>query len=772
MTSILDKVRGRSVAEFRTRGVHALFARLERIQGFVRRSPGVGVVRTVSFSSSNGFASLGLNPDGPKTIAHAVAKRDPAWASSVRVQLRNLEQGRVALLGYSGLAIDHPPRWHREPVSGREAPRLHWSRINHLDTALVGDHKILWEVNRHQYLLAPAMCWLLDHDERAFDLVRRHLDSWLAENPPGRGVNWVSSLEIAYRAITWCWLLWLLSDAPWGELRSRVLASLEAHGRHIERYLSTYSSPNTHLTGEALGLFYLGTVLQGSRYARRWRAKGAAILEEWLDRQVLPDGVYFEQASQYHRYTVEIYLHYALLAQSTGWSVAPAVRDRLGRLCEVLRSIASADGRIPLLGDDDGGLLLPLDERPPDDVSAVLLAGAVFLGRPELAPPAASPGLAYWLCGLKATQGLTDGGETTPAWRDVDFADGGLAILRDGWTPGDAVAVIDAGPHGVRSCGHSHADALAMTLNLGGSPLFIDRGTLTYTGSQRNEYRSTRSHNTLEIDEESSVTPGMAFKWLNVPERAHGAVYCSAEITGFSGLALGHAGGARPSRHKRQVLHLRGGGWVVLDRGERTGARCGIVRWQLAFGLRAEPLDERAVMIYSKEGAVLATVLAPVATGLRVTPRGVSPRLGSELPAYVLEIEVTDSLTALTVIVPGRLRDLTVNAANAGGRPGPSCAWRDDFGRHFVSLSSLHDEREGLEIAADLCWKIDRATPASGCLPCPEILAVSGMRSMRMGFSEGRVTTPSAIIGKMAVLEKVSGQWINRRVWEPRGAHG
>jgi hypothetical protein len=424
-----------------------------------------------------------------------------------------------------------------------------------------------------------------------------------------------------------------------------------------------------------------------------------------------------------------------------------------------------------LLGDDDGGLLLPLDGRPPDDVSALLLAGAVFLNRPELVLPGASPGMAYWLCGLEATHRLTEGGAASPAWRDVSFPDGGLAVLRDGWAREDAVSVIDAGPHGALSCGHSHADAMAMTLTLGGSPLFIDRGTLTYTGAQRNDYRSTRSHNTLEVDEESSVAPDMPFKWLSVPERARGGVYCSGAVTGFAGLAFGHSGGPRPSRHERQVLHLRAGAWVVLDRGERPGARCAVVRWQLAPGLRSEPLDERSVTIFSKEGTVLATVLAPVSRGVRVTARGASPRLGSELAAQVLEVEATDSLTALTVIVPGRVWDLTVTAS-AHGHPDSSCAWRDDSGRHFVSRSSLRDESTGLEVSADLCWRINRAPSSSSCDPSPEILAVSKIRSIRMGISEGRVTTPSEIIGKMAVFEKVSGQWMNRRVWEPRGAHG
>jgi hypothetical protein len=47
------------------------------------------------------------------------------------------------------------------------------------------------------------------------------------------------------------------------------------------------------LTGEALGLFYAGTLLPELEGAKRWQALGHKILLAELNRQVLPDGVYF-----------------------------------------------------------------------------------------------------------------------------------------------------------------------------------------------------------------------------------------------------------------------------------------------------------------------------------------------------------------------------------------------------------------------------------------------------------------------------------------------
>ena len=295
---------------------------------------------------------------------------------------------------------------------------------------------------------------------------------------------------------------------------------MQAHGLHVERYLSTYFSPNTHLTGEALGLFYLGTVLPESPHASRWRTTGARILESWIDRQVLPDGVYFEQSTQYQRYTAEIYLHYVMLSRSTHWPVAASVIASLNRQFDVLRSLADGSGRMPLIGDDDGGLLLPLDHRPPDDVAGLLLAGAAALNRPDLViPDRVESAMAEWLCGPDDALAVLATTRALPDWTDMHFRSGGVVVMRTGWAAADAVAVVDAGPHGAMNCGHAHADALSMTLTLGQTPLFIDRGTASYVGPDRNRFRATASHNTLEIDAESSVTPRGPFQWGQVPPR-------------------------------------------------------------------------------------------------------------------------------------------------------------------------------------------------------------------------------------------------------------
>lgn len=747
MLRIIRQLRGRSLSELRFRGTQALAAQAERLRLALGPEPVYRADRVAPeallLSIDQTLAMLGGVAQQPDEIVSGLARLDPAALTLVRDRTRQLHAGVVQILGLPALAVGSIPQWHREPVSGVAAPKVHWSKVRYLDVNVVGDHKSLWELNRHQYLLAPALSWLADGSDADFQLVQKHLTSWLHENPPSIGVNWASSLEVAYRAIAWCWLLWLLQRAPWNQsLLSRLGDALLRSGLHVERNLSVYFSPNTHLTGEALSLFYLALLLPRSGYTDRWRAKGASILEGWLTRQVYPDGVYTEQAALYQRYTAEIYLQYSRLAQACGQPVSAALTRSLHAQFDVLRSMASADARLPMVGDDDGGQLLPLDQRSPELLAGVLLAGATALNRPELMPSQPCfPALSYALCGVAHTNRMMDNSvpPSEPTWRSRYFPDGGVAVLRDDWSADAAVAVIDAGPHGVLSGSHAHADALSMTLSLGAQPLFIDRGTLTYVGAERNEFRSTASHNTLEFDGESSVTPLGPFQWGPRPARPAGGLSVYERVTLFRAQASGHPESPRPSMHQRAIAHAPRGAWLVLDAGERPGSKRVVVRWQLAAGLTVTARDQ-LLEIREGGGQLLAELAMLGVRSLVQSVRQVSCQYGHGTAAVVIEAQAESAGQVVTLIVPAggpgggsRLR--------ASREPGASiCEWTDSGGRHQLwapeaAGAPLHT-RGGVSAVAQALWLTAPASQvAAGALE-PELVVALGASRLGVGSHE------------------------------------
>jgi hypothetical protein len=170
-----------------------------------------------------------------------------------------ITSGKFDLLGYRDLSFGDPIDWHLEPTSGKRIPLIHWSKLDYLDAGVAGDKKVTWELNRHQYFVTLGQAyWLTGHDRYA-QTFTQHLDSWMDANPPKLGINWASSLEVAFRSMSWLWAFYFFKSSPSlnPETCKRACKFLYLNARHLESYLSTYFSPNTHLTGEALGLFFL-----------------------------------------------------------------------------------------------------------------------------------------------------------------------------------------------------------------------------------------------------------------------------------------------------------------------------------------------------------------------------------------------------------------------------------------------------------------------------------------------------------------------------------
>ena len=181
---------------------------------------------------------LPLLPD-PAAVVRAVASTPLA----VRIETiaRQVLDHRFPLLGLeieTGAEID----WSRDYVNGVSNPTPYFRLLPYLEFSRVGDHKCIWELNRHQHLVILAQAWLLT-DERAYlDELTRQLDSWWEKNPFQRGINWTSALEVAFRALSWIWVYHLAGVAFEPSFRRRFLTGLYRHGKHLacEPVLSTF----------------------------------------------------------------------------------------------------------------------------------------------------------------------------------------------------------------------------------------------------------------------------------------------------------------------------------------------------------------------------------------------------------------------------------------------------------------------------------------------------------------------------------------------------
>jgi len=519
------------------------------------------------------------------TLAPAIHERFPHALAHATARADNLLAGRYDLLGYRDLtfpdgrgAVD----WHLDPVHGCHAPQGFWSDVPYLDPKC-GDHKIIWELNRHQHWLALGRAFWLTGDVRYRQRFLLELSSWLDANPPLTGINWASMLELGFRCISWTWALAFFADLsatdeePW---IVDLLLALDKQLTHIEQNLSYYFSPNTHLLGEALALYVCSRALPLLRCSPEREDLGRRVLLDEARRQIASDGGHVERSTHYHRYTLDFYLLALIVSRITGDPAAAEFERAVLRLTEAARLLADDEGMLPQIGDDDGGMLFPVAGRPPRDIRDSLAAASVLLKRPDLRI-GELPEEAYWLLAhpsfaigqslQERRRGNRGRGAKSAALRET-----GYYISRSG--RGDHL-LIDGGVHGYLNGGHAHADALSLTLTVAGVPLLVDPGTGAYTIDQplRDRLRSSQMHNTLVVDDRSQSMAKGPFSWSTVARSRVRRWKTHKLFDYFEGVHDGY----HPIEHRRHVLTRRGDLMVVADLVTGQGVHTASVHWHV-----------------------------------------------------------------------------------------------------------------------------------------------------------------------------------------------
>jgi hypothetical protein len=589
---------------------------------------------------------------------------------------RALEK-RFDLLGYRDLSFGDPIDWHLDPVAKRRAPFVHWTVLDPLDATLVGDSKVVWELNRHQWFLTLGQAYRLTGDERYAGMFADTIREWLQANPPGMGINWTSSLEVAFRLISWCWALALFRGAAalTAELRASLVGGIATHASRVERYLSYYFSPNTHLTGEALGLFYAGTLFPAMPAAARWQRLATDILVCEAERQILPDGVFIEQATCYQRYTAEIYLHFVILAARNGVAVPDGVIRCLESLFDALLTLRRPDGSLLQIGDADGGWLLPLEPRQPGDASGVFSAAAAVLRRGDYAW--ASGRLrpeVLWLLGTAGADVLARLEPVLPAQTPSRLLpDGGYVVMRTNWGNEADQIILDVGPLGCPvSGGHGHADLLSIQASFRGQPYIVDPGTFSYTPDEgwRGYYRSTAAHSTVEIDQVGQAVPRGAFGWVSRP-RAQLIRWTSTPA--FDSATAEHRAYTRlqdPVIHRRAVHFVKPRYCVVVDDLEGAAEHRISLRFQLAP--MSVTLDPRGWIRASRDiekGGLLLHVFATSALETAVLEGETDPKQGWVSPDYGRHQPAPVLVCSLTAVLPVRLITLLLPRDDLSASP-------------------------------------------------------------------------------------------------------
>lgn len=522
-------------------------------------------------------------------------ERAANWREAVIRQADGVLDHRLRLFDLGFHPLGESINWNYEYKAKRQTPTGFSADIDYRDHAEAGDCKFVWELSRHHHLVVLGRAFALTRDERYASGVVEQIESWMKQCPYGTGMNWRSPLELGIRLINWACAMELLrgSTAVTRAFLESWLPVVRLHLWEIARNYSRYSSANNHLIGEAAGVYVASRCFPMLRGARAWGEESKALLIREIERQTSDDGGNREQAFGYHLFVTQFFLFAGLSGRNTADDFPAEYWRRLERM--FLFAAAFLEGGYPpMYGDADDGYVLDLGNGP-HDAAPLMAVGATLFERPELAAVAGGYSeAAWWTCG---DEGGTQFERIAKRNENETFISRALSqtgywLLQCGdRSSHDRISLtFDCGPLGYQSiAAHGHADALSVTLRIGGRDILVDPGTYDYFshGDWRDYFRSTAAHNTLELDGLDQSEPLGRFLWGRRAEAKCVEWTDKPDETIVAGEHDGYQRLSSPAVHKRRV-RLDKKDRVVEIRDEVVGDGEHEVKISLHFGEECE----------------------------------------------------------------------------------------------------------------------------------------------------------------------------------------
>ena len=403
-----------------------------------------------------------------KTVLNGLFSNYSVWGKSDNLFIQKAEEIiniGMSILGSSKKTAEEIP-WDTDIKSGFIWPSgKYYHDYTIIDFSNNADVKVPWEISRCHDLVALGLAYQQTKDDKYSQKILERIDDWIDKNPWMYSINWTCSMDIAIRAVNWMWAIFLVdeSNLVTDAFCQRFSKSIYQHGFFIYNNIENGERYNgNHLISDLVGLVYIGLFLRGNNKAEIWYkyAKGALFNE--IRVQFLPSGFHYERSLAYHRLVTEMIGHTISLMERTGECIPLDIQHRVALMQQAIEKVKKSNGHLPNIADNDDGHFLPYIKLPAFDKKDLNHMGI------------------------------------------ENFPDVGFAIYRsDKYYLFVTNSGISKYPEkGQYNTAHTHCDLLSFELSLGGTDFFVDAGTCNYTGNleKRDEFRSTKKHNTIQID--------------------------------------------------------------------------------------------------------------------------------------------------------------------------------------------------------------------------------------------------------------------------------
>ncbi|MBC8351297.1 MAG: alginate lyase family protein [Planctomycetes bacterium] len=472
----------------------------------------------------------------------------------------DLERGVTRYFEHLSVRTGNPPAWNSNGLTGKKLPSdRHWSDIRDFGS---GDIKVVWEPSRFAFTYALVRMYWRTGDDSFAEMFWQLVEDWRENNPPQYGPNWKCGQEVALRVMAWCFGFFGFADSPATTAhRLSLLAQMIAvSGKRIHGNLSyALSQQNNHGIGEATGLFTIGLLFPEFRDANHWKRTGRKLLERLGRQLIYDDGGFSQHSLNYHRVMLQNYIWSLRLGELHSERFSSELYDRIDNAGKLLLQLQDkASGEVPCYGQNDGALILPLNNCKPRDFRPVVQAAAQLTRRTHEYDRGPWDEDILWLFGRDAV----DASCRPTEQNDLAAKDSGYFTLRGS----NGFTFVRAAKFRHRP---SQADCLHTDIWWRGQNIAVDAGTYSYNSTEPwdNPLSRTEYHNTVTVDGSDQMDRASRFLWLPWLSAEGSAVRRSAKglLAYWEGKHDGYKRLKDPVTHRRAILRLGDEHWLVLD---------------------------------------------------------------------------------------------------------------------------------------------------------------------------------------------------------------
>ena len=440
----------------------------------------------------------------------------------------DIAEQKLNILGSGIKKVHSPLKWNMDIATGQKWPMYKSGQVpiffnNNSDIMRV------WELSRFQWGPILGQAYWMTGDEKYANKFIGQILHWCRKNPYGYGPNWISSQDVALRAVNWIITLCFLGgdNAISSEIWTKISTALFLHGLHLEKhldlnYMGNIKTTGTHYLSNLLGLLYLGLIFRTTSKGQEWIDFSTKEFFSEITYQVDEEGADYESSvACYHKFALEHFMFAYILFRLNDIEVPDYFLVRLEKMFEFVRAYTRPDGSVPQIGDNGDGrvhIFSRFNSCKKDDHRYLISIGNfLFQNEQSKKKYDLAEEESFWpLLLLRIRENYTSQKSGEPIDNSEfskGFRESGFYFMRKD----DSFMAISANPVGMKGKGnHKHNDIFSIDLFYKETAFIVDPGSYAYTTNlnERQLFRSTAYHNVIQLNnyEQNEIDPSKPWR--------------------------------------------------------------------------------------------------------------------------------------------------------------------------------------------------------------------------------------------------------------------